>query len=72
MRSNFDLSLSRRHMLFVLLRTLIAPWPILLLPLPPLLMTLCALLQLLRQARRLHATRGLYEQLAAMQMRQYQ
>ncbi len=43
-----------------LLRTLIAKWPILLLPLPPLLILLCVLPRLLREMLNLHAaaTRG--------------
>ena len=42
-----------------------------LLPILFLLPLLIIELQLLREARRLHATRGLYEQLAAMQMRHH-
>jgi hypothetical protein len=60
-------------MLFVLLRTLLAPLSItlLLLQLPLLLVLLCVLPRILREMRHTHATYGLYEQLAAMQL-QYQ
>ncbi len=41
-----------------------------LLLLPLLIVLLCVLPRLLRETRHMHATRGLYEQLAAMQLQQ--
>jgi hypothetical protein len=50
---------------------LLALLPPMLLQLPLLIIIIIITLHLLREARRLHATRGLYEQLAAMQRHHY-